>query len=78
MAQLSVNDVGEDLHVAMGMHAEAAPGADPVFIDDPQSRNPMCLAIVVIGKRKTVVGSSQPWLAWPRSSEGRMVIMVFS
>ena len=33
----AVQDVGDDLHVAMGMGRKAGAARDPVFVDDPQA-----------------------------------------
>ena len=56
MRQLTVDDVGKDLHVAMRMHAEALAGADPVFVDDPQVTESHMPRIVVIRKGKAEFG----------------------
>jgi hypothetical protein len=56
MAQLAVDDVGEDLHVAVRVHAKAATGADAVFVDDPEVAKAHVARVVVIGEGKGVMG----------------------
>src|SRR6185312_1784388 len=55
--------VGEDLHVVVGMHAEAAAGSNDVVVDDAESAEAHPFGVVVVGKAEgevciepTVVG----------------------
>src|SRR6266851_5889414 len=50
--QRAVQNIGDDLHIAMGVHAETAAGSDPVFVDDPKTTKAHVGRIVVIAKRK--------------------------
>jgi hypothetical protein len=46
--------IGENLHVAVGMGAEAAAGRDGVVVDDPQRAEAVVLGVVVVGEREGV------------------------
>ena len=48
MLELAVEHPGEYLHVAVGVRAEAAPGVDPVVVDDAQRTEPHVAGIVVV------------------------------
>ena len=52
----SFEDVGEDLHVAVGMLAEARRGRDAVLVDDAQGAEAHVRGIVVLVKREAEVG----------------------
>src|SRR5579883_1013294 len=49
-------DIGNDLHVAMGMRTKAMAGLNPVLVDYAQSAKSHMLRIVVIRERKSVIG----------------------
>src|ERR1700678_313659 len=48
--------VGDDLHLAMAVGAEAAAALDCVFVDDPQGAEAHELRIVVVGEGETEFG----------------------
>jgi hypothetical protein len=50
----ALEDVGEDLHVAVAVRAEARPGADPVVIDHPERPETHVRRVVVIAERERV------------------------
>ena len=50
----AVQDVSDDLHVAMGMGRKARPALDPVFIDHPQGAEAFIGRVVIIAKGKAV------------------------
>src|SRR6266478_176417 len=62
--QRSFKNIGDDFHVAMRMHAEAAAGADPVIVDDAETAKTHLGGIVVIGegKRMPAVQPIEPGL----------------
>ncbi len=49
---------------------------DAVLVDHAQRAEAHVRRVVVVGEREGVAGSSQPWSAWPRSSDRRMSIMM--
>ena len=53
----ALENVSDDLHVAVRMHGESAAGCDDIFIDDAQrtKAHPLRIAILVEGKRVTRV-----------------------
>src|SRR5450759_4037884 len=51
----ALEDVGDDLHVAVAMGAEALARLHDVLVDHAQAAKPNVLRVVVIGKRKRVV-----------------------
>ena len=51
----AVKDDGDDLHVAMRMHAETAPGRDDIIVEHPQRAEPHVLRVIVFAKRKCMV-----------------------
>src|SRR5690606_40285240 len=56
MLQGAGKHVAENLHVAMGMGAEAPTGGDAVFVDDPEGTETHVRGIVVIGEGEAVGG----------------------
>src|SRR5262249_10481559 len=48
----AVEDVGDDLHVAVGMRAEALAGGDAVVVDDAQGAKTHVRGVVVVGERE--------------------------
>src|SRR5262249_57647980 len=52
MLELAVEHPGEDLHVAMRMGPEAAPGIDDVVVDDSQGAEPHVAGVVVVAERE--------------------------
>ncbi len=57
--QCAFQHVGEDFEVLMGMHGEAAIGADPVIVDDPQIVEVHVIAVKIAGEAEGV-GGFQP------------------
>jgi hypothetical protein len=56
MFELAIQDVGEDLHIAMGMGAEAGGGGDAVLVDDAQGVEVEMARILVVGEGESVAG----------------------
>jgi hypothetical protein len=54
--ELAVDDVGEDLELAMGMGSKASPGGDPVFVDHAQTAEGVVGVVVVRGEAEGVEG----------------------
>src|SRR6185503_5788726 len=54
MFQSSLEDVGDDLHVAMGVRGKAAAGGDAVLVDDAQRPEADVLRIVVMAEGEAV------------------------
>src|SRR5262245_45480290 len=52
MRELALEHVGDDLHVAMAMRAEALAGLHPIFVDDAQRPVAHEARIVVVGERE--------------------------
>src|SRR5262249_54639403 len=52
--QRPVEDVGDDLHVAVRVRAEAAAGGDAVVVEDAQAAEAHVLGVVVVGERERV------------------------
>jgi len=52
--ELTVEDVADDLHVAVAVRAEALPGGHAVFVDHAQVAEAHVLGIVVVGEREAV------------------------
>ena len=50
----ALEHVGDDLHVAVPVRAEAGTRRDPVFVDDAQVAEAHVRRVVVVGERKTV------------------------
>ncbi len=50
----AVEHVGNDLHVAVAVRAEAHAGLHPVLVDDPQRAEAHMLGVVIIGEREAV------------------------
>ena len=55
VCQLAVEDVADDLHVAVAVRAEAAARSDPVLVDDAQVAEAHVARIVVVGEREAVL-----------------------
>src|ERR1700722_7564206 len=55
MRQRTLGDVGEDFHIAMGVHAEALAGSHAVFIDHTQAAETHELGVVIAGERKRMI-----------------------
>src|ERR1051325_3470290 len=56
MGDGAAQNIGDDLHVAMGMRRKSRPALDPVFIDDPQRAKTFIGRVVIIAERKAVPG----------------------
>src|ERR1041385_3906025 len=56
MGDGAAQNIGDDLHVAMGMRGKSCPALDPVFIDDPQRAEAFIGRVVIIAERKAVPG----------------------
>ena len=54
--QLAFEDVGEDLHVAVAVRAEALARGDAVVVDHPQRPEVHPLRVVVVGEGEGVIG----------------------
>ena len=54
--QAPLQDVGDDLHIAVGMHPEPLPWNNPVFINDPQSPKAHVPWVVIATKAERMVG----------------------
>ena len=54
MLKRAVNDVGENLHVAVTMGVKAGAGADLVLVDDPQRAEAHMVGIVIMAEGKAV------------------------
>ena len=54
--QRAAQDVGDDLHVSVGMQAESHSRHYQVVVDDPQAAKAVPLRIIVIGEAEGVVG----------------------
>ena len=54
--QRAFEDVGDDLHVPVAVHAEPLTGLHAVIVDDPQGAKAHVGGIVVVAKGKRVVG----------------------
>src|SRR5262249_57465033 len=52
--ELAVEDPGEDLHVAMAVSAEAAPGLDPVVVDHAERAESHVAGAPVVPPPKSV------------------------
>lgn len=50
------DDVGDDFHVAVGVHGEATCGRDDIFVDDAERTEAHVLWIAVVGEAEGVVG----------------------
>ena len=53
MLQRAVDDPGEDLHVFVGVHAEAFAGRDDVFVQDAQRAKLNVLRVEILVERKS-------------------------
>src|SRR5437016_5698182 len=53
--QRSFKDVGDDLHVAVAMHAESLAGLHSIVVDDPQRAKAHLVRVVVIAEREGMV-----------------------
>src|ERR1700730_8247679 len=56
VSKLARQDIGDDLHVAMGMSWETAAGRDPIFVDDAQRAETHPLGIGVVIEAEGVAG----------------------
>src|ERR1019366_7062080 len=68
--QRPAENIGDDLHVLVGVHAEAATGGDHVFIHDPQGAELNVSGIAVIGERKSVIGIEPSVIEMPALAGG--------
>src|SRR6185369_11382763 len=64
----AVQDIGNDLHVAMRMQGKAMPGLHPVLVDDAQGSESHEARIVVSVKGNECCVLSQPKSPPPRSA----------
>src|SRR5438046_4203 len=55
MLQSARHYIGDNFHVAMGMHIEAGATRDAIFINDPQAAKAHLLRVVVISEGKGVI-----------------------
>src|SRR5262249_31838879 len=53
--QFAIENVTDDLHIAMAVRAEAGAGRDPVLVDDAQWPELDVLRVEVIGEGKRVI-----------------------
>ena len=51
----TIDDIGYDFHVAMGVLSKSLARLNPIFIDDPQCTKPHMPVIIIISKGKGVV-----------------------
>ena len=56
----ALEDVGEDLHVAMGMGGEAAARRHPVLVDHPELPEAHVVGVVIVAERERVAGVQPP------------------
>jgi hypothetical protein len=56
----TIEDVGEDLHVAVRVGGEAAAGGDAVLVDDPELAKAHMVGIVVVPERERVARVQPP------------------
>jgi hypothetical protein len=56
MTQRALQDVADDLHVAVAVGAEARAGLHPVLVDHAQRAETHVLRVVIIGEGEAVVG----------------------
>src|SRR6185369_12815346 len=54
--QCPFQDIGNDLHVTVGMDWKTFPWLNPILVDDPQLSETHVLLVVIIGKGKGVAG----------------------
>jgi hypothetical protein len=54
--ELALQDVTEDLHIAVRVSTKARPRGDAVLVDDPQGTEPHVPGIVIAGEGKGVAG----------------------
>ena len=71
----ALEHVGDDLHVAVRVGAEALAGRDAVVVDHAQRAEAHVLGVVVVGEREGVVGVEPAVVGVARASAGRMVII---
>ena len=55
MLQRAAENVSDDLHIAMRMHAKATTAANRIVVDHTQRTKAHLRRIIIIGKRKRVV-----------------------
>ena len=53
--QRSLENIGDDFHVAMGMRGKTVARQHPVFIDDPQGPESHVLRVVIIREESCVL-----------------------
>jgi hypothetical protein len=53
--QRAFEHVGQDLHIAVAVCAEASARRDEVFVDDAQVAHAHVCRVMVVGERKTVM-----------------------
>jgi hypothetical protein len=56
MLQRALDDVGDDFHVAMRVHAKALAGSNEVLVDDAQRLEMRVARIMIIRKAEGVIG----------------------
>ena len=54
--QRTFQDIGDDLHVTVGMGRKTFIWLDPILIDNPQVSEAHMLRVVITGKGKGVIG----------------------
>ena len=55
MGNCACFDVGDDLHIAMGVKVETCVGCDDVVVDDTQGAKSHSLWVVIVGETKVIV-----------------------
>jgi hypothetical protein len=56
MAESPFEDIGDDFHVPVTVHAEALTRLDPVFVDDPEHAKAYVSRVVIVAEGESVVG----------------------
>src|SRR5712664_1998766 len=54
--ELAGKDIGDDLHIAMGMSGKPAFGRDPIFVNDAQRAETHPFGVGIVAKAKRMVG----------------------
>ncbi len=56
MFEGAAEDIGDDFHIAVGVHAEAFSGHDEVIINDAERAEAHPIGVVIIGEAERMVG----------------------
>jgi hypothetical protein len=54
MFESTLNDIGENLHVAMLMHWKSATPGDEILVNDSKGSESHIFRVIIVGKRKTM------------------------